>query len=261
MKKTTVFLLAAAFVAATAVSSFATAMDDEKQAVRNYLNVLDAKLAKAKGAGQSAKVNQLHVEKNATLARWNKLKTQMEDAQRPIIVTPAPEPMVVNPTPVNITVVNPTPEAGRGVAVYINGGLDAGLGGYSGNLDYDLSGKPSEGLKIRLGVNYISGTNPTGSDTMKAVFAKVGGIYYITPYLPSVGLPLTWYVGSAYLIPVKVDNLRTGKWGVEAYIGANYSVPEMGTVNFELGYAGLKYADDQPALKGIDAKIGYGILF
>jgi len=251
MKKTITILLAIAFVTTAAMSSFgATAMEDEAQAVRNYLNVVDAKLAKAKKANQSAKVNQLHAEKAATLARWNKLKASKVVAPAPIIVNPAP-----------VVIINPPAKAGRGVGIYVNGGLDAGLLGFAGNLDYDLSGVLTQGLSARVGLNYVSGTNPNGNDSMKAVSAKLGAVYYVTPYLPNMGLPLTWYVGGAYLLPVKVNAGRTGKWGAEAYVGANYNVPEMGTVNFELGYSGLKYADSQPALKGLDLKIGYGMIF
>ena len=256
MKKTITILLAIAFVATTAMVSFgSTAMQDEAQSVRNYLNVVDAKLAKAKKTKNAAKVNLLHAEKAATLARWNKLQASKVVAPAPVV----PTPIVVNPTPV--VIVTPPAQEGRGVAIYVNGGLDAGLVGFAGNLDYDLSGSVTKGLSARVGVNYISGTNPTGNDSMKAVSAKLGAVYYITPYLPALGVPLTWYVGGAYLLPVKVNAGRTGKWGMEAYVGANYSVPEMGTVNFELGYSGLKYADSQPALKGLDLKIGYGILF
>ncbi len=261
MKKIIVCLVAVAFVAGIVSVSFGRTMAEEKEAVREYLFVLDAKLAKAKNAGQSAKVNLLHAEKNSTLARWNKLKASMEP--KPVAMIPEPVVIVVpgpTPDPVIVTVKS-TKEVGRGVALYVNGGIDSGLTGFSGNLDYDLSGFPAQGLKLRVGANYVSGTNPTGNDDMKAVFAKVGGVYYITPYLPDFGIPLTWYVGSAYLIPVKVNNNRTGVWGVEAFIGSNYNVPELGVINVEVGYAGLKYSNDQSALKGMDLKIGYGIIF
>jgi hypothetical protein len=244
MKKFVVCLVTLTFVTAIASVSFGRTFEDEKQAVRDYLDVLDAKLAKAKSAKQLAKVNLLHVEKTATLARWNKLKASVVPASAPVVIK-----------------VPAAAEVGRGVAIYINGGLDAGLTGFAGNFDYDLSGLPVQGLKLRVGANYISGTNPTGNDSIEAVSAKIGAVYYITPYLPALGLPLTWYVGGAYLVPVKVNNTRTGKWGVEAYVGANYNIPEMGIVNVELGYSGLKYADSQPALKGIDLKVGYGIIF
>ena len=256
MKRTLVILLAIAFVATAAMSSFGRTLQEEKLAVRDYLNVVDAKLATAKAANNKARVKLLHAEKAATLARWYKLKEAMENAEP---VAPAPTQITVNPTPV--IMVTPPAEKGRGVGLYINGGLDAGLVGFAGNLDYDLSGLVTQGLSARAGVNYVSGTNPTGNDAMKAVSAKLGAVYYITPYLPDMGMPLTWYVGGAYLLPVKVNAGRTGKWGMEAYIGSNYVVPEMGIVNFELGYSGLKYADSQPALKGIDLKIGYGIIF
>jgi hypothetical protein len=257
MKNTLVILLAIAFVATAAMASFGRTLEEEKQAVRDYMNVVDAKLATAKAANNTARVKLLHAEKAATLARWYKLKAQMEAAPAP--VAPRPAAIIVTPTP--IVMVTPTAESGRGVSLYINGGLDAGLVGFAGNFDYDLSGTVAQGLSARTGINYVYGKNPNGNDEMKAVSAKLGAVYYITPYLPDLGVPLTWYVGGAYLLPVKVNNARTGKWGVEAYIGSNYSVPEMGTINVEIGYSGLKYADDQPALKGLDLKIGYGIIF
>jgi len=254
MKKLIICLVALFIVTASANVAFGRTMQEEMDAVRDYLNVVDAKLATAKQAKNTARINLLHKEKAATLLRWEKLKATMETAKPPVIIrTPAPDPVI-------ITVPN-TEEAGRGVALYLNGGLDSGLTGIGANLDYDLSGLPAEGIKLRVGANYIAGANPRSSDSMKAVSAKLGAVYYITPYLPDLGLPMTWYVGGAYLYPVKVNNARVGKYGLEAYIGTNYVIPEMGVINVELGYGALKYADDQPALKGIDLKLGYGILF
>lgn len=257
MKKFIICAVAFAFMLGFAGMSFGRTMEEEVSAVRDYLNVVDAKLATAKQSKNTTRIDLLHKEKAATLLRWEKLKATMATPQPPVIIrTPAPAPLPA----VVITVPN-TKEAGRGVDIYVNGGLDAGLTGFSGNLDYDLSGLPAQGLKVRVGGNYISGTNPNGGDVMKAGFGKIGAVYYITPYLPALGLPLTWYVGGAYLIPVKVNNGRTGVWGVEAYLGSNYNIPEMGVVNIEIGYAGLKYSATQPGLKGIDLKIGYGIAF
>ena len=257
MKKIIICLFVLAFMISISSISFARTMEEEMQAVRDYLNVVDAKLSSAKQAKNTKRVALLHKEKAATLLRWEKLKATMETAKPPVIIrTPTPEPVVV-------TVPN-TKEAGRGVALYLNGGLDAGLTGFSGNLDYDLSGLPAQGLKIRIGGNYIKGTNPTGSDSVEAVSVKLGAIYYVTPFFPDMGLPLTWYIGAAYLLPVKVNNDRTGtanQWGVEAYIGANYNIPELGVINLEVGYSGLKYFESQAALKGMDVKLGYGIIF
>ncbi|OGC08264.1 hypothetical protein A2526_01295 [candidate division WOR-1 bacterium RIFOXYD2_FULL_36_8] len=260
MKKFIICLVAFAFAIGFANISFGRTMAEEMEAVRDYLNVVDAKLATAKQAHDNKRVDLLHAEKAATLARWNKLKASM------VTPTPEPKPVIIRmatPEPVVVIVPN-TKEAGRGVALYLNGGLDAGLIGYAANLDYDLSGLPAPGIKIRLGANYLSGTNPNGSDIVQAASAKVGFIYYISPYLSNGEVPLSFYVGSAYLVPVKVNNGRTGtshQWGLEAYLGINYSIIEMGIINFEVGYSGLKYAEDQPALKGLDIKLGYGITF
>ena len=249
MRSFIVWLVVFAFVAAIASVSFGRTMEEEAQAVRNYLNIVDAKLVKAKKANQSAKINLLHAEKNATLARWSKLKASMK---APV----TPQPIYVS-EPATTEVIR----EGRGIAVYINGGLDKGLIGYAGNVDYDLSAQPDQGIKIRTGLTYISGTNPEGNDVMKAASVKLGAMYYISPYMPSIGIPLTWYVGAAALYPFKVNAGRTGRWGGEAYLGTNYAMPQMGTINFELGYGVLKYSDNQPGLRGLDLKIGYGIVF
>ncbi|OGC24878.1 hypothetical protein A2291_01910 [candidate division WOR-1 bacterium RIFOXYB2_FULL_42_35] len=264
MKKFIVYLMVFALSTGLASMSFGRTMAEEMTAVRDYLNVVDAKLATAKQAKDTARVALLHKEKAATLLRWEKLKATMETPKPPVIIrTPAPPPVVIRipaPPPVIVTVPN-TKEVGRGVDLYFNGGFNAGLVGFSGNFDYDLSGLPAQGLKMRVGANYITGTNPSGGDEMQAIFAKLGAVYYISPFLPELGMPLTWYLGGAYLIPVKVNDSRTGVWGLEGCVGANYNVPEMGVVNFEMGYGVLKYSADQAALKGVDLKIGYGITF
>ncbi len=253
MKKTLMILLAIAFLATMAMSSIARTQSEEIQAIKTYIQGLDKSIAKAHSAGQNARENRLFAIKQAQLAR-------LAAFNAPKVVAPAP---VIAPPAAEVIKVYSTAEVGtgRGISVLLNGGLDAGLVGWAGNFDYALSNPPNQGTKIRIGVNYISGNNPTGNDTVKVLSAKLGACYYITPFMPSIGVPLTWYVGGAYLLPFKVYNDRTGKWGVEAYLGANYDVPEMGTVNFELGYGALKYAADQPALKGLDLKVGYGFVF
>ena len=250
MKKLIVCLAAFALVAGISSVTFGRTVEEEKQAIRNYIEVLDTRIAKAQKIKDYAHENRLFAIKQAQLARLAKLDPTA-------IVAPAPAPTA------EIIKVYSSAEAdaGRGVKVYANGGYDAGLIGFAVNLGYDIFGKPNDGLALRIGANYLAGNNPNGNDLVKVASAKVGAIVYVTPYLPSVGIPLTYYVGGAYLMPFKVYGGRTGKWGVEAYFGANYDVPEMGIVNFELGYSGLKYAADQPALKGLDAKIGYGFNF
>ncbi|MFA4858057.1 MAG: hypothetical protein WC901_05660 [Candidatus Margulisiibacteriota bacterium] len=264
MKKFVICLVALVFVTTLASVTFGRTIAEERQAVRDYLNEVDAKLATAKQANNKERVRLLHAEKSATLARWNKLRAEMEVVQAPVPVPPTVV-IVQQPAPRPVPVVKKDTKAvGRGVALYVNGGLDAGLTGFSGNLDYDLSGLPAQGLKLRIGGNYISGTNPVAGDIVKAVSAKLGFLYYITPYMPDMSLPLSWYIGGAYLYPVMVNAGRTGQggqYGLEAYLGTNFNIAEMGIVNFELGYSELKYSSAQTALKGIDLKIGYGIVF
>jgi len=259
-KKAIIFIAIIAIMASIATVAFGRTIEEERQAVRDYLNAVDAKLATAKQANNTARIDLLHAEKAATLARWNKLQIEKEKekpAQPQIVIIQAPSPEVSYTG-------HATNEVGRGVALYVNGGVDAGLIGYAANLDYDLSGLPARGLKLRVGANYISGTNPRGGDSMQAACAKLGAVYYITPFMPDFGMSLSWYVGGAGLYPVKVNAGRSGQsgqWGVEAYLGTNLSIPEFGLVNVELGYSGLKYTAAQPALKGLDAKIGYGLTF
>ena len=253
MKKTIAVLLAIAFVATVAASSFARTLEEEKQAVRDYLKVVDAKIIKFRKDGNTVKMKQMQAEKQGTLRRWEALKAKMEAeeaaAAAPAPAAPAPAPKAAPAA------------AGMGMCLGVNAGLDAGLFGVAGNLDYDLAGIGAKGLKVRVGGNYVAGTNPTGSDDMKAISVKLGGLYDITDYLSALGMPLSYYVGAAYLLPVKVNAGRTGKWGAEAYLGANYNVPDFGTINAELGYGALKYAETAAAHKGLDLKIGYSYAF
>ena len=250
MKKYIVCLVALVFVAAVASATFGRTVENEKLAINNYITVLDKRIAKAHKAGQNALENRLFAIKQAQLARLDAL-----NPKKVVVTTPAPVAQVIEVPAVAAIVPS------RGVAVYVNGGVDAGLVGFAANLDYAILGGFNEGIKLRVGANYLAGNNPNGNDLVKVASAKLGACYYLTPHLPTNGMPIAWYVGGAYLWPFKVYGDRTGKWGVEAYLGADYSIPEMGIVNFEIGYSGLKYAADQPALKGIDLKVGYGLAF
>ena len=63
MKKTIGILLAFTFVAVLAAGSFARTLEEEKQAVRDYLKVIDAKIIKYRAQGNKAKMRQLQAEK------------------------------------------------------------------------------------------------------------------------------------------------------------------------------------------------------
>ncbi len=234
MKKLIALILSVALVAGLCGSTIAAPKKAVKKVAKKV--VKPVKKAPAKAAPKAAP---------APAAPW------APPAPAPA-TTPAPAPA---PTPAPAPVSSST--TGMGITLGGNVGLDAGLMGVAGNLDYDLTGLGLAGAKVRVGGNYISGTNPTGSTNVKAVSLKVGAIYNVTEYLKVLGLPLTYYVGGAYLLPVKVSGGVTGKWGAEAYLGMNYMIPGMGEVNGEIGYGALKYSDAAAALKGVDLKVGY----
>jgi len=257
MKKTIGILLAFTFVAVLAAGSFARTLEEEKQAVRDYLKVIDAKIIKYRAQGNKAKMRQLQAEKQGTLRRWEALQASMQSAETPW-VPPTPAPVAPAPAPKPVAA-----SAGMGLSAGAKVGLTAGLFAVTGDLDYSLA-SILPGAKARLSVDYVTGNNPNSTATvdrpMKSVDVKIGGTYALD-MLKSAALPIDWYVGAAYILPVKVNNARTGGYGYEAYVGGMYKVPDFGTIYGELGYAGLKYAKNVPALKGVDAAVGYSYSF
>jgi len=194
-------------------------------------------------------------------------KKVVKPAPKKIVPKPAIETPWVPPTPAPVAPAPaPTPakaSAGMGMSVGAKVGLTAGLFAVTGDLDYSLAGI-LPGAKARLSVDYVTGNNPNSSATadnaMKSVDVKIGGTYALD-MLKTAALPVDWYVGAAYILPVKVNAGRTGKWGAEAFVGGSYRVPDFGTIYGELGYAGLKYADNVAALKGVNAAVGYAYSF
>ncbi|MFA5103731.1 MAG: hypothetical protein WC527_00915 [Candidatus Margulisiibacteriota bacterium] len=257
MKKVIGILLALTFVAVLAAGSYARTLGEEKQAVRDYLKVIDAKIIKYRAQGNTVKMKQLQAEKQGTLRRWEKLKAQLESEETPW-VPPTPAPVAPAPSvkPVSAT-------AGMGLTMGGKVGLTAGLFAVTGDLDYALD-SILPGAKARLSVDYVTGNNPKVAakvdNPMKAVDIKIGGTYALD-MLKNAALPVDWYLGAAYIIPVKVNNARTGKWGAEAYLGGKYMVPDFGTIYGELGYAGLKYANNVAALRGVNVAVGYAYSF
>ncbi|MFA5098184.1 MAG: hypothetical protein WC490_06140 [Candidatus Margulisiibacteriota bacterium] len=60
------------------LTAFARTLEEEKQAVRDYLKVVDAKIVNFRNQGNVVKMKQMQSEKQATLKRWEALKAQME---------------------------------------------------------------------------------------------------------------------------------------------------------------------------------------
>jgi hypothetical protein len=61
-------------LASSSTAAFSRSLEDEKQAVRSYLKVLDSKIVTYRAQGNLAKVRSLQSEKRETLARWDSLQ-------------------------------------------------------------------------------------------------------------------------------------------------------------------------------------------
>ena len=169
-------------------------------------------------------------------------------------VPPAPQPVAPAPAPKAAA-----PSAGMGLSLGAKVGLSGGATGVIVDLDYSIAGV-LKGTKIRVGGDYLSGTNPTGNDSYKMSNLRLGLVYALD-MLKSADMPISWYLTGSLLYPWKVNAGRTGSWGIEAAVGGNYMVPDFGTIYGEVGYAGIKYTSTQPALKGVSAAIGYSYNF
>jgi len=240
MKKAIIFLVIVAFMATVATVAFGRTLEEEKQAVRNYLNVLDAKLAKAKAAKQSSKVNMLHAEKNATLARWNKLKASMAVAPAaPVVapVPPPPAPMVAKPAVNNGLF-------GWGINTSLDGqyintgkGSISGALGLMGNVVLDdfvglgpMVGMSANTVKFKLGAGYYAG----GGNGLKAIPVYAGGIINLPQWMSGLDSYLTG--GLNYV--VYGNGKTSGKIGGDVYLGitADFGLG-LGKTGFQIGYS------------------------
>ena len=174
------------------------------------------------------------------------------------VVKPIPAPVVI-PAPVAPAPVVKAAPAGMGMSVGVNIGVAEGLTAIGGVLDYSTASILS-GTKVRLGVDYLTGTN--GTDTnLKIATAKIGALYALD-MLKSAALPVDWYVEGAVAVPVKVSGGRSGSYGLEAALGANYMIPDFGAINAQVGYSALKYGSvANPTPKGVLASLGYAYSF
>ncbi len=257
MKKTLAVILTVAFALTVAASSFARTIEEERQAVRNYLKVVDAKIIKFRKQGNTKKMKQMQNEKKATLRRWEALKAKMEKEAETAApwVPPAPKPVA----PAAEATKTAAPSKSTGLSLGVKFGLSGGATGMIVDLDYSVS-KFIPGTKIRVGGDYLTGTNPNGNDSYKISNLRLGLVYALD-MLKSEDMPIDWYVTGSFLYPWKVNAGRAGSWGIEAAFGGNYVVEDFGCIYGEIGYAGIKYTSSQPALKAMSAAVGYSYLF
>lgn len=175
----------------------------------------------------------------------------------------APETSIPEPAPVTPAPAKPASSKKTGFSVGAKAGLTAGVPAVTADLDYSLD-RWIPGAAARISLDYVTGNNPNSAaaidNPMKAVDLKIGGTYALD-MLKNPALPVDWYTGAAYIIPVKVDGGRTGGWGAEAFLGGKHDISNAGKIYGELGYAGLKYGSSVAALKGLSAALGYSHSF
>jgi hypothetical protein len=240
MKKYIALFVAFAFMVTLAGLAFGRTLEEEKQAVRDYLKVIDAKIVKYRNSGNTAKMKQLQAEKQGTLRRWEKLKAEME-AQP---VAPAPTP--VAPAAVKAA----APSAGLFgwglntdiAATYVSTGKGtySGSGQLRGDLVLDdfvglgpLLGMSANTIKYKAGLGVIDGG---------------GGIKAIPIYADGViNLPPDWMGGLETFLTgglnyVVYGNGKTsGSLGGEIAVGFNADLGlGLGKTGFELGWQGVK---------------------
>ena len=226
MKRYSLIVVLFFFVAAIASAAFARTLEEEKSAVRTYLQEIDAKIVKYRRQGNSAKVKQIQADKKKTLARWEKLKTELEDAQVAPASAPLPPTVEVQPIAAKRAGL-----FGRGWNTRLSGQyLYTGKGSLSGSVGLKgelITGRPTDNLQYRLGLGYFQG----GGFGLKAVPIYVGGIY---------NMRQAWLRGAAVYLTGGINYVIYGNGKTSGGIGGDAAVginTELG--RFEIGYSSL----------------------
>jgi len=261
MKKFLALMIAFAFIASLVVSvASARTLDEEKAAVREYLNVVDAKIVKYRKAGNTAKVKVLQKEKQGTLARWNKLKAEMEAAPVPVAPVPPPPAMQAKPAA--------APSGGLfgwGINTLLSGqyistgkGQISGALGVRGEIIFDdplalgsMVGLSANSVKYRLGLGYTQGNN------LKAIPVYIGGIINLPPEMLG---GLETYLNGGLNYCVYGNGQKAGRYGIDASVGCRFDIGlGLGKTAAELGYSAVRsdnYTDKGFALT-VSQPIGF----
>ncbi len=174
-----------------------------------------------------------------------------------------PETTIPEPAPVVPAPAGTDGSKGFGLSIGAKAGLTAGIPGITVDMAYSLANW-IPGAAARLSLDYLTGNNPNSAaaidNPMKSVDLKMGATYALD-MLKNPALPIDWYTGAAYILPVSVNGSRSGGWGAEAFLGGKHRISDAGNIYGELGYAGLKYASGVAALKGLNAALGYSHSF
>jgi len=243
MKKIIGLFVLVAFAITLASVAFGRTLEEEKTAVRDYLNVIDKKIVKARNLKQTAKMKKLQTEKAGTLKRWAKLQAEMTAAPGVPPVAPVP--------PAAPVVAKPAASAGlfgMGINTLLSGSyISTGKGQISGGLvargdvvldDFvglgSMVGLGANAIKYNVGLGYAVG----GGSALKAFPLYVGG----TINLPAdmMGGLETFLAGGVNYV-VYGNGKTTGKIGIDAGIGLRADLGlGLGKTGFELGYSAIR---------------------
>jgi hypothetical protein len=253
MKKTIIFIAIVAFMVSVAGVALGRTMEEEKQAVQDFLKVIDVKIVKARAAHQASKVTMLKDQKAATLARWNKLKaaTSVAPVAPPVALVPPPAPVAIEPAPrLHATLAGQYIQDGKHSTIW-------GSSGFVGNLVFDdfiglgpKVGMSADSVKYKLG---LGGFYVYGAGGIKAIPVYAGGIINL-PRLP--GGQETYLTGGLNYV-VYGNGQTSGKIGGDIYLGLAADLGlGLGKTGFEIGYnvvrssnitsKGLSFSISQP---------------
>ena len=265
MKRTIALLVVLAFVASVASVVFARTLDEERDAVRAYLKVIDAKIIKYRKAGNTAKMKVLQAEKKATLARWEKLKAQMEAAP-----APAPELMAPVPPPPPPVITRPAPAPSGMLGMGLNSsaalGYIMGKSTMVGRADLILDdpmelgamlGLSARAINYRIGLGGATG-NDVNDNTIKAIPMFVDGILNLPTDMMG---GIESYVGGGLNYVLYGTDQKVGTYGAQLFAGVKGDLGLGGKSFAELNYMAIRCGDtNKRSAKGIGVSFGQQIL-
>lgn len=261
MKKALGILLLVALVASIASVVVARTLEEERDAVRAYLTVVDAKIIKFRKAGNTAKMKVLQAEKAGTLRRWEKLKAQLESAQVPTPpaapTTPPPPAAPAKPAAVGGGMF------GWGLNTGATLGYSMGKSVITGRADMILAdpmglgsmiGLSADAVNWKVGLGGAMGKDINDKDA-KAIPLFVDGILN----LPADMLGgIKSYVGAGVNYVLYGSGRVSGSYGGQIYYGIQGDVGLGGQSYVELGYSIIRSgAITNPySMKGVGINFG-----
>jgi len=266
MRKLIALLVVVAFVVTLAGMVFGRTLEEERDAVRAYLKVIDAKIIKYRKAGNTAVVKKLQGEKAATLKRWEKVKAQMgAEGITPPPPPGAPLPPPPPPAPVVVRPAAPAGLLGMGINTSLAGSyINTGKGSLSGSIgargdwlldDFvglgSMVGLSADAIKYKAGLGAVY-----GGGGMKAIPLYAGGIINLPADM--MGGLETYLTGGLNYV-VYGNGQTTGKIGGDAAVGMNIDLGlGLGKTGIELGWGAVR--SDTVTSKGIMLSVSQPIV-